>query len=89
MSDLKKIKVLKVISGTYIDKTTGEEKKRYLEIGNIFQDSRKGDLKIKIDSLPVMKGGWDGWANAYELKEYAPNKPFNQGNEDMDQSIPF
>jgi hypothetical protein len=36
-----------------------------------------------------MKGGWDGWANAYELKEYAPNKPFNQGNEDMDQSIPF
>jgi hypothetical protein len=64
---MKKIKNISVITSTYQDKKTGKDKKRYLTIGNIFEDGEY--LKIKIDVVPLIKGGWDGWANCYDLEE--------------------
>lgn len=75
---MKKIKNIVVITGTYNNKD-GQEKKRYLTIGGIFEDG--GNLKVKIDSTPFMKGGWDGWANCYEVEEN--NNPMS------DKDFPF
>jgi hypothetical protein len=67
---MKKIKNITVVTGTYTNKD-GQEKKRYQIIGSLFEDGE--NLKIKIDSTPLMKGSWDGWANCYDLEEN--NKP--------------
>jgi hypothetical protein len=62
---MRKIKNIVVITGTYKNKD-GEEKKRYQTIGSLFED---GDsLKIKLDTVPLMEGGWNGWANCYDLE---------------------
>jgi hypothetical protein len=64
---MKKIKDITVVTGSYINKM-GEEKKRYQNIGTVFEDN--GNLKIKLDVIPLPKGGWDGWANCYDPKPY-------------------
>jgi hypothetical protein len=64
---MKKIKNISVVTSTYKDKNTGQDKKRYMTIGNIFEDGEY--LKVKIDVMPLIKGGWDGWANCYDLDE--------------------
>ena len=64
---MKKIKDITVVTGSYINKM-GEEKKRYQNIGSVFEDN--GNLKIKLDVIPLPKGGWDGWANCYDPKSY-------------------
>jgi hypothetical protein len=33
-----------------------------------------------------VEGGWNGWANCYDLEEAKPRK---SGFDDMDQNIPF
>jgi hypothetical protein len=55
----KTLKEIKVIVGNYTDKD-GNQKNKYLTIGSII-DTVKGPM-IKLDSLPIMKGSWDGWA---------------------------
>jgi hypothetical protein len=50
-------------------------------IGSVFLDDND-NLKIKMDSMPLVDGGWNGWANCYDLEEKA-NK-----QEDRDD-IPF
>jgi len=64
---MKKYKNIVVITGTYINQD-GQEKKRYQTIGLVFVDDND-NLKIKIDSTPIMDGGWNGWANCYDLEE--------------------
>jgi len=64
---MKKIKNISVITGTYKNRD-GQEKKRYQNIGSVFVDDND-NLKIKIDSTPIMDGGWNGWANCYDLEE--------------------
>ena len=64
---MKKYKNIVVITGTYINKD-GAEKKRYQTIGSVFVDDND-NLKIKIDSTPIMDGCWNGWANCYDLEE--------------------
>ena len=64
---MKKIKDITVVTGSYVNKM-GEEKKRYQNIGSVFEDN--GNLKIKLDVIPLPKGGWDGWANCYDPKPY-------------------
>ena len=64
---MKKIKNISVITGTYKNKE-GQEKKRYQNIGSVFVDDND-NLKIKIDSTPIMDGGWNGWAKCYDLEE--------------------
>ena len=82
---MKKIKEISVVTGTYKDKT-GQEKKRYQTIGNLFEDGEY--LKIKIDVMPLIKGGWDGWANCYDIDERT-DKPRKSNYDDMDDKIPF
>jgi len=86
---MKKIKNLVVITGTYINKD-GQEKKRYQTIGNLFEDGE--NLKIKLDTIPLVEGGWTGWANCYELEDCAPTqtqKPRKSGFDDLPDDIPF
>ena len=63
---MKKIKNIKVITGTYTNKD-GAEKKRYQIIGSLFEDGE--NFKIKLDTVPLVDGGWNGWANCYDLEE--------------------
>jgi len=64
---MKKFKNIVVITGTYKTRE-GQEKKRYQTIGSVFLDDNE-NLKIKIDSIPIVDGGWAGWANCYDLEE--------------------
>ena len=82
---MKKIKNIVVITGTYTNKD-GQEKKRYQTIGSLFEDGE--NLKIKLDTIPLVDGGWTGWANCYELEERA-EKPRKSSYDDMPSDIPF
>jgi hypothetical protein len=84
---MKKFKNIVVITGTYKTRE-GQDKKRYQTIGSVFLDDND-NLKIKIDSIPIVDGGWTGWANCYELEEREAPKAPKAGFEDMDQNIPF
>ena len=64
---MKKYKNIVVVTGTYTNRE-GQEKKRYQTIGSVFVDD-SNNLKIKMDSTPIMDGGWNGWANCYDLEE--------------------
>ena len=81
---MKKFKNIVVVTGTYKTRE-GQEKKRYQNIGSVFLDDNE-NLKIKMDAVPLVEGGWNGWANCYDLEEAKPRKG---GFDDMDQSIPF
>ena len=78
---MKKFKNIVVITGTYKTRE-GQEKKRYQNIGSVFLDDND-NLKIKMDSMPLVDGGWNGWANCYDLEEKT-----NTGAKDDDR-IPF
>jgi hypothetical protein len=77
---MKKIKNIVVITGTYTNKD-GQEKKRYQIIGSLFEDG--ANFKVKLDTVPLVEGGWNGWANCYDVEEKA-----NTGARD-DGQIPF
>ena len=78
---MKKYKNIVVVTGTYTNRE-GQEKKRYQTIGSVFVDD-SNNLKIKMDSTPLVEGGWNGWANCYDLEEKT-----NTGDKDDDR-IPF
>jgi hypothetical protein len=82
---MKKIKNIVVITGTYTNRE-GQEKKRYQTIGSLFEDGE--NLKIKLDTIPLVDGGWTGWANCYELEDRA-EKPRKSSFDDMPSDIPF
>ena len=82
---MKKIKNIVVITGVYTNKD-GQEKKRYQTIGSLFEDGE--NLKIKLDTIPLVDGGWTGWANCYELEDRT-EKPRKSSFDDMPNDIPF
>jgi hypothetical protein len=53
----------------------------------LFEDGEY--LKIKIDVIPLVKGGWEGWANCYDIDEEKAHKAPKVGFEDMPNDIPF
>lgn len=78
------------VTGKYTD-ASGTEKKRYTNIGVVFE-SDKG-MSIKLESIPV---GWDGWANFYEPKgredrpaATQPEKPAAAGDDPFRDEVPF
>jgi hypothetical protein len=73
----KVINEIKVASGKYTNKS-GEEKTSYQRIGSIIE-TKKGSM-IKIDSIPVVDGGWSGWAYIFEPREQ--QAPKNDGFDD-------
>jgi hypothetical protein len=53
------IKEITCITGSYTV-ANGEKKNRYSRIGSIIE-TKNGPM-LKIDSIPLKEGGWDGWA---------------------------
>ena len=72
--------------GTY--QKDGQEKIKYQRIGSVIE-TKKG-LMLKLDQVPLVEGGWEGWAYLFEpkdqVKEYAPKVRADQFPDD---SIPF
>jgi hypothetical protein len=68
----------------------GEEKKRYINIGSVFEGDK--GMSIKLDSVPV---GWDGWAQFYEPKPREEATPASKTarttlhSDDPNDPIPF
>jgi hypothetical protein len=54
-----------VRSGTY--QKDGQEKVRYQRIGSVI-DTKKGPM-LKLDQVPLVEGGWEGWAYLFEPKD--------------------
>ena len=48
-----------VITGKYTNKD-GAEKNRYQRIGSVIE-TKNGPM-LKLDTIPLMDGGWSGWA---------------------------
>ena len=70
--------------GTYMK--DGEEKARWHTMGNCFEND-KGQLSIKIDSIPV---NFDGWISLFAPKDKAQGGNQTQGNADaLLDDIPF
>jgi hypothetical protein len=77
--------------GTYMDRS-GNEKKRYINIGSVFIDD-EGRQSLKLDSVPVTPE-WSGWVSFYEPKERESSsqqeRPVAQNYRDGDGGdIPF
>lgn len=80
-----------VTTGTYTDKN-GQEKKRYANVGAVFEDDQ-GRMSLKLDLMPV--SGFNGWVSFYEPKPKEGGQPQpvanNQagGFNDLADDIPF
>jgi len=76
-----------VRAGTY--QKDGQEKVRYQRIGSVIE-TRKGPM-LKLDQVPLVEGGWEGWAYLFTPKEgdqkFAPAKQSNDGF--PDDEMPF
>ena len=75
-----------VINGKYVNKD-GDQKNRYQRIGSIIE-TKNGPM-LKLDSSPLIDGGWNGWAylNAPKPKEANPQGLPRLEDDDLD--IPF
>jgi hypothetical protein len=54
-----------VKAGTY--QKDGQEKTRYQRIGSVIE-TKKGPM-LKLDQMPLVEGGWNGWSYLFEPKE--------------------
>jgi hypothetical protein len=75
-----------VRAGTY--QKDGQEKIKYQRIGSVIE-TKKG-LMLKLDQVPLVEGGWEGWAYLFEPKE-VEHKPLsnNAAIHFPDSDIPF
>jgi len=86
------VKEIVVITGSYSN-SNGEKKNRYTKIGSIIETA-KGPM-IKIDTIPLKEGGWDGWAYLNDPRPKddggVPNPQRNRVNsmDNYDDHIPF
>lgn len=80
----------------FIPKRPGQDKPSYPRVGSAFKDSGDGRISLKIDTMPITGGGWEGWLNIFPrdkgertgtIPPTRPSKglPFA----DMDDDIPF
>jgi hypothetical protein len=84
-------KEIVVITGSYTN-ANGQQKNRYTKIGSIIETA-KGPM-IKMDTIPLKEGGWDGWAYLNDPKprdDGVPNPQRNRVNsmDNYDSDIPF
>jgi hypothetical protein len=56
---MSKVYEITIVSGKYTNKD-GQEKSRYQTIGSVIET--KNGLMLKLDSIPLSDGGWNGWA---------------------------
>jgi hypothetical protein len=76
---MSKLYEITIVSGKYKNKE-GQEKSRYQTIGSVIE-TKNGPM-LKLDSVPLLDGGWNGWAylNAPKAKDQDSSK---------DEDIPF
>ena len=75
-----------VRAGTY--QKDGQEKIKYQRIGSVIE-TKKG-LMLKLDQVPLVEGGWEGWAYLFEPKEVGHNPLSNNAVKHFpDSDIPF
>jgi hypothetical protein len=55
-------------TGEYTDRTTGEQKARWLTIGTVFKHE-DGGTSIKLDALPIGIPAWEGWVNVFPRRD--------------------
>jgi hypothetical protein len=79
---MSKLYEITIVSGKYKNKE-GQEKSRYQTIGSVIE-TKNGPM-LKLDSVPLLDGGWNGWAylNAPKAKE-----GYQDSSKDVDD-IPF
>ena len=76
-----------VRTGTYTDKE-GKEKGRYERIGSVIE-TKNGPM-LKVDAIPVVEGGWSGWAYMNEPRpKDVVQKPQRDEFNQEDEKIPF
>ena len=77
------------IADVYKDKTTGEERKRWVKCGVVMETS-SGGMALKLESLPVK---FDGWLQFYVPKPkettQQPNSAPAPQQQTGDDDIPF
>lgn len=76
------------VTGTY--EVRGETKKRYTNLGTLFQYD-DGGFSLKLDSVPV-GDGWNGFISFYDIEEKGGSaKPASGGGGDLDDmgDVPF
>jgi len=78
-----------VVSSSYEDKKTGEKKRKYTNVGVVFEND-KGQYSLKLETLPI---AFDGWIQFYEPKpreeKSASPKQQQQESPPFDDEIPF
>lgn len=77
------------VTGSYTDRQ-GNEKKRYTNVGTLFQYD-DGGFALKLDSVPV-GDGWNGFISFYEIEakgDQSGAKSASSDSYDRDDSIPF
>ena len=82
-------KEISCITGEYTN-AAGERKKRYQRIGSII-NTKNGEM-LKLDSIPLREGGWDGWAYINDPRPTeGKEQPRRQTSEfdEMSDDIPF
>lgn len=76
--------------GSYTDRN-GQDKKRYLNVGAVFEN--ENGLSLKIEALPLSKD-WNGWIAFYPPKESrtdtaASSAPAKPVDDFVDDDIKF
>jgi hypothetical protein len=76
-----------VKAGTY--QKDGQEKVRYQRIGSVIE-TKKGNM-LKLDQVPLVEGGWTGWAYLFEPRtDDQKGVPAKQSNDGFpDEDMPF
>ena len=69
----KVIKEISVVTGKYRN-AQGQEKNRYQRVGSIIE-TKNGDM-LKMDCIPLVEGGWNGWAYVNDPKLRQDDNPF-------------
>lgn len=87
MSKMKPYKRAVAVTGTY--EVRGETKKRYTNVGTLFQYD-DGGLALKLDSVPV-GDGWNGFVSFYDIEDKKDAKPSGGSapHHDINDDIPF
>jgi hypothetical protein len=78
-------------TGTYIN-ATGEEKKSYgKQLAQFIGRVIPKNCKIKLDSVPFVDGGWNGWATCFEPEDnkFVKSDRPNKVKRDQEDDVPF
>jgi hypothetical protein len=74
-----------VRAGTY--QKDGQEKIKYQRIGSVIE-TKKG-LMLKLDQVPLVEGGWQGWCYLFTPKEEQKQQKTTNVEFPLDSEIPF